>query len=282
VGRATLFRKEGDYAAFEKVLQEGLEWQPMRVLAYCVMPNHWHMVLWPRRDGELSEYLRWVTVTHTQRWHAHHHTAGTGPLYQGRFKAFPVQSDEHLLTVCRYVERNALRANLVKRAEAWRWSSLWRRQQEDASWLADLPTPRPRSWLEFVNGAQTEAEVAALRQSGSSAPVCQSRQTVWHGDMDKCHCRGTAFRIIFVSARSAEKEPQVIELGRKRLPTPFLALAQNGLGGEPMNSDEVSLLCKKSYRMMNCCLASTSQRFKAERCRSYLIGQKTASNTRIN
>ncbi len=80
----------------------------MRVLAYCLMPNHWHLVLWPRRDGELSEYLRWVTVTHTQRWHAHYHTSGTGPLYQGRFKSFPVQSDEHLLKVCRYVERNAL------------------------------------------------------------------------------------------------------------------------------------------------------------------------------
>jgi len=136
----------------------------MRVLAYCVMPNHWHMVLWPRRDGELSEYLRWVTVTHTQRWHAHHHTSGTGPLYQGRFKSFPVQSDEHLLTACRYVERNALRANLVKSAEGWRWSSLWRRQQCDASWLADLPAPRPRSWLEFVNRPQTEAELSALRQ----------------------------------------------------------------------------------------------------------------------
>ena len=106
VGRATLFRKDADYTAFEEVLQQGLDWQPMRVLSYSLMPNHWHLILWPRRDGELSEYLRWVTVTHTQRSHAHHHTSGTGPLYQGRFKSFPVESDEHLLTVCRYAERN--------------------------------------------------------------------------------------------------------------------------------------------------------------------------------
>jgi putative transposase len=106
-GRATLFQKDGDFEAFERVLQEGLDWQPMRVLAYCIMPNYWHLVLWPRRDGELSEYLRWVTVTHTQRFHAHYHTSGTGPAYQGRFKAFPVQSNEHLLKLCRYVERNA-------------------------------------------------------------------------------------------------------------------------------------------------------------------------------
>src|SRR5262249_23193729 len=98
---------------------------PTRLLAFCLMPNHWHLVLWPEQDGELSRYLHRVTMTPTQRWHAHHHTTGTGPLYQGRFKSFPVQADEHLLTVCRYVERNPLGAGLVRRAEHWRWSSLW-------------------------------------------------------------------------------------------------------------------------------------------------------------
>ena len=93
------------------------------------MPNR-HLLLWPREDEDLSEVMRWLTVTHTQRWHAHYHTSGTGPLYQGRFKSFPVESDEHFLTVARYVERNALRANLVERAQDWRWSSLWRRGRE--------------------------------------------------------------------------------------------------------------------------------------------------------
>ena len=60
------------------------------------------------------------------RWHAHYHSAGTGHLYQGRFKAFPVEDDDHFYSVVRYVERNALRAKLVPRAEQWRWSSLWR------------------------------------------------------------------------------------------------------------------------------------------------------------
>ena len=137
----------------------------MRLLSYCVMPNHWHFVVWPRRDGDLSEFFRWLTVTHTQRWHAHHRTSGTGPLYQGRFKSFPIQADDHFLTVCRYVERNALRANLVERAEAWQWSSLWRREQGGAaSCLADWPLRRPPDWLDFVNGVQTESEVAAVRR----------------------------------------------------------------------------------------------------------------------
>ncbi len=128
VGRKTLFRKDGDYLAFEKVLEQTVERTSSRLLSYCVMPNHWHLLWWPREDGELSEVMRWLSVTHTQRWHAHHHTAGTGPIYQGRFKSFPIQSDEHFLTVARYVERNALRANLVTRAQDWRWSSLWRRR----------------------------------------------------------------------------------------------------------------------------------------------------------
>ena len=116
----TIFEKEEDYEAFERVLQEAVERVEMRLLAYCLMPNHWHLVAWPREDKELSRFTGWLTLTHTQRWHAHRGTTGTGHLYQGRFKSFPVQSDAHFLTVCRYVERNALRANLVACAEDWR------------------------------------------------------------------------------------------------------------------------------------------------------------------
>jgi putative transposase len=130
------------------------------------MPNHWHLVLWPERDGELSRFLHWVTMPHTQRWHAHRHTTGTGPLYQGRFKSFPVQADEHLLTVCRYVERIPLRAGLVRRAERWRWSSLWHRTHGALpGWLHAWPLPAPAGWLEYVNAAGTEAELEALRRS---------------------------------------------------------------------------------------------------------------------
>ena len=126
--RAPLFFKEEDYDAFERVLEEALVRVPLRILGYCVMPNHWHRVVWPQagQDRQVSEFLRWLTVTHTRRWHAHHHTAGSGHLYQGRFKSFPVESDDHLDTVLRYVERNPVRANLVRRVEDWRWSSLAR------------------------------------------------------------------------------------------------------------------------------------------------------------
>jgi putative transposase len=132
------------------------------------MSNHWHLLQWPRYDGELSEVLRWITVTHTQRWHAHHHTAGTGPVYQGRFKSFPVQTDDHFLTVARCVERNALRAKLVTQAEGWQWSNLWRRDQGNTkltAWLSDWPVERPCDWLVRVNRPQSTSELETLRVS---------------------------------------------------------------------------------------------------------------------
>ena len=168
VGRLPLFEKPADYTAFETVLAEAHAATRIRIAAYCLMPNHWHLLLWPRHEGELSEVLRWITVTHTQRWHAHHKTSGTGPVYQGRFKSFPVQTDEHFLTVTRYVERNALRAELVSRAEDWKWSSLWQRTQGEqncAVWLSEWPMERPRDWTGWVNRPQGSAELEMLRTS---------------------------------------------------------------------------------------------------------------------
>ena len=106
-----------------------------------------------------------MTVTHTQRWHAVHGTSGTGPLYQGRFKSFPVQNDEHDWIVCRYAERNALRANLVRAAEQWTWSSLRRRLQPNDAMLSEGPTPLPRNWTARVQQAESPAELTALRRS---------------------------------------------------------------------------------------------------------------------
>jgi putative transposase len=165
VGRATIFEKAADYSAFEKILGQAWERLGMGVLSFTLMPNHWHLVVKPLTDGVLSTYLQWLTVTHVRRWHAHHHSAGTGPIYQGRFKSFPVQEDGHFLTVCRYVERNAFRANLVERAELWRWSSLWHRQhQTQVPWVAEWPVERPAQWTEHVNAPQSESELAALRK----------------------------------------------------------------------------------------------------------------------
>jgi putative transposase len=166
--RMSIFACDEDYAAFERVLSEALGREEMRLLAYCLMPNHFHLVVWPRGDGDLSRFMRWLTMTHTQRWHAHHGTAGSGHVYQGRFKSFPVQCDDHLLTVCRYVERNALRAGLVERAEDWMWGSLRLRRGKvaaDRPVLSPWPIEFPRDWKSRVNRAIGAKEEEAVRRS---------------------------------------------------------------------------------------------------------------------
>lgn len=172
-----LFEDEADYLAFIRVLGEGLRRHPeARLISYCLMPNHWHLVFWPKRgsDRVLSELMQWLGTTHACRWHTHRHTIGTGPIYQGRFKSFPIERDEHLLAVCRYVERNALRANLVEKAELWRWGSLWLRGQaaglteEEAALracLCDWPMDRPVQWRAMVNRPQSQKELEAVRHS---------------------------------------------------------------------------------------------------------------------
>jgi putative transposase len=163
--RATLFEDLDDYQQFELVLHEAQARTGMRILAYCLMPDHWHLVLWPEADGGLGRFITWLTLTHTQRWHAKRGSAGVGHLYQGRYKSFLVQADEHLLPVCRYVERNPLRAGLVGRPEEWRWSSLWRREYLGSELLSDWPFACPNDWLQFVKRPEPAVELQTLRAS---------------------------------------------------------------------------------------------------------------------
>lgn len=165
--RMRIFRKQSDFAAFERVLAEGLERYPVDLLAYCLMGNHWHLVLRPRAADVLGRLMGWVGVTHVRRHHEHYRTRGGGHLYQGRFKSFPVQDDRHFLTVCRYVEANPLRAGRVERAEDWPWSSLHNRLHRGASDLRCEPWPvrRPGGWRETVNRPLREAELEAVRTS---------------------------------------------------------------------------------------------------------------------
>ncbi len=170
VGRRTLFEKAGDYFALERIIDETLRTRCMRICAYCLMPNHWHFVLWPGHDEDLSAFMQQMTNTHVKRWKEHFHETGYGHLCQGRFKSFPVQTDEYFYQVIRYVERNAFRANLVSGAREWRWSSLAGRTSGDdlallkKAVLSEWPLRRPNDWLSFVNEPQTEAELTALRR----------------------------------------------------------------------------------------------------------------------
>lgn len=166
--KAVIFNKPADFDAFEQILAQGLERYPCRILCYQLMSNHWHLVLQPTQDGGMSDFLRWVTLTHTQRYHAHYGTSGHGHVYQGRFKSFPIQDDDHFFVVARYVERNAVRAKLVERAQDWRWGSLYRwlaKPAPEPKLLSSWPIARLPNWVQRVNEPLTEKEMKAVRWS---------------------------------------------------------------------------------------------------------------------
>ena len=146
----------------------------MRVCAFCLMPNHWHLVLWPAHDGELARFMQKLTVTHVRRWLEYRHRVGQGGIYQGRYKSFPPQDDAHFTTVVRYVERNPVRANVVRRAEAWRWSSLGQK-------LTDKNAADPACAVAgaATNGLGAMGERAAdVRRGGRRTALPQAQPTV--------------------------------------------------------------------------------------------------------
>src|SRR5215470_14514416 len=163
--QATVFHTPDDFRAFLAVLAEAVERVDPRVIGYCVMPNHFHFVLWPKGDGDMSRFMQWLLTAHVRRYHAVHDSSGH--LWQGRYKAFPIQDDDHLLTVLRYVERNPLRARLVRKAENWPWSSLSGRSANGGSpaFLRAGPCPLPADWADAVNAPPPEGELDRLRTS---------------------------------------------------------------------------------------------------------------------
>ena len=178
--RLRLFENDDDYQTFLMCVARSLHRIPIRLLAYCVMPNHFHLIVWPRGNGDLSAFMKLVTGTHSAHWHRSRGTSGSGAVYQGRYRAVPVLEDDRFLTVCRYVERNPLRAALVERAEDWPWSSLHQRcNKSTALVLNQWPIPQPPNWVVYVNRPEPTAELDAIRNATArglpiSAVGCQN------------------------------------------------------------------------------------------------------------
>jgi len=180
--RLSIFFKEKDYQLFETILLAGVEKYNMRLLAYCIMPNHFHLVLQPRYDGDLQKFMQWLTLTHTQCWHVQNKTVGSGHLYQGRYKSFLIEKDDHLLTVIRYVERNPLRAKLVKSIENWKFSSYYNRQKKLTKFfLSTWPVTEPVDYKSFIQTPLTASELESARYSANKGKP--SGKTVWSDKM---------------------------------------------------------------------------------------------------
>jgi|SRR3989344_4330849 len=167
-GRHTIFHNAGDYQDFEYLLNEIRETYDMRILAYVIMPNHWHLLLYPKNDGDLSKALQWLGTSHARRHHTRKGTIGGGHLYQGRYKSFPIEKDSHLLTVLKYIERNPTRARLSPTPEAWKWGSAFRRScgtPQAKSLLGELPVNLPRNYRQWINDPEPSEELEKLRHS---------------------------------------------------------------------------------------------------------------------
>lgn len=160
--RREIFQSDSDYKMFEELLAELVVLRDMRIIAYCIMPNHWHLILHPRIDGHLSSSMHWLTTTHSRRWLASRKVECGGHVYQGRYKSFLVEEDAYLLQVIRYVERNPVRAKLMSDARAWRYSSLSKRGKMNG-FLSDTIIDLPDDYLEWVN--EREKNVEQIRKS---------------------------------------------------------------------------------------------------------------------
>ena len=198
-GRAIVFHDEADYEDFTGLMRKANKRVPMRILASCLMPNHFHLVLWPRGDDDLSRWMHWLLTSHVQRHRLRHGT--TGRIWQGRFKAPPLQQDRHLLVVMRYVERNPLRAGLVDRAEDWRWSSLRARTLAPDGLIDPSPIPLGEDWCDQVNQPLTEQELQAVR-------TCLRRGRPFG---DPAWTRGTAERFGLLDSLKPLGRPRAFE-----------------------------------------------------------------------
>lgn len=164
VRRTTLFEEAADYEAFIRVVTESLERFKIKIISFQLMPNHWHFVVLCNWIAELSKWQHWLAGTHANRWNGAHGLRGTGAVYQGRFRAIPIQHGLSLMRVCRYVERNALRKGLVDSADKWHWSSLHSmRNNCDLIPLAEWPILRPKNWLEIVNSEDVPSDLELVR-----------------------------------------------------------------------------------------------------------------------
>jgi putative transposase len=147
-----LFDDAKEYARFLCLLERARRKRPMRIIAYCLMRTHFHFLLWPEGEADLPRFMHWITATHAQHWHRHRGSAGTGAVYQSRYVSRPIWDHRHYLTVLRYVERNALQAGLVRRAELWPWCSVSEPSLPGSSFEVDPgPVPRLPHWLDLLN-----------------------------------------------------------------------------------------------------------------------------------
>jgi putative transposase len=167
----TLFDSRAAYRAFIELMAEALAFRPVRLLAFCIMPNHWHFVIWADTDDDVRRFVAWLSLTHATRFNRFMNTSG--PVYPKRYEAIPVESGTNLYRLIRYVERNPCAAGLASRAAAWPWSSAAPRSRIP---VAEWPVPRPSDWEEYVEIEIESDELKEIRRRLKEEPLRRLRR----------------------------------------------------------------------------------------------------------
>jgi putative transposase len=160
-----LFERAMEFEEFLRLVAWAKGLCPVRIVAYCIMSNHWHFVFWVDVEWDVSAFLHRLTTTHAKRWRQKTGTVGLGHVYQGRFKASQIFSERYYFNCLRYVEQNALQAGLVRSAKDWRWSSLAERRGHGRRILDPDPLGLPVGWVELVDQPLQQRDTDEIRSS---------------------------------------------------------------------------------------------------------------------
>ncbi|MFN9640213.1 MAG: hypothetical protein ACK56W_09380 [Pirellula sp.] len=148
LGGKALFRNDDEYESFKGLVQESVEKLEPRLLAYCLLPKRWSAILVPRRDGDLSRWVGWLTSVHSMRRRSVSKGKSVGGLYERRFRSFPIQDNERLLEAIQFVESLGKSKKLTS-GEVYPWSSQHdRSQQKLPDWMASPPIAFPTDWVQ--------------------------------------------------------------------------------------------------------------------------------------
>jgi putative transposase len=158
-----VFDDEEDYNYFLELLKIAKKKEDVEIHAYCLMPNHFHLMLVPRHEKSLSRFMQWVMTSHVRYYHKKNKTSGH--VWQGRYKSFIVEQESYYITLMRYIEANALRAKLVKNAQEWRYGSLHERLNKDRGLLNTPCMDLDNNWTDYVNEPIYPKELAKIRNS---------------------------------------------------------------------------------------------------------------------
>jgi putative transposase len=167
--RKIIYHDSRDYMSFTALMMEGAQRFPVRIFGYCLMPNHFHLLLEPCEENALSDFMEWVTGRYACGLRRRTETVGHGHVFQRRFWSAPVNGENGFLMVLRYIERNPVRGNLVPVADLWPWSSYVGRAARHKG-LCALPCELPTTWAEMVHTIEDEKVLQSIRSALVRSP----------------------------------------------------------------------------------------------------------------